>query len=183
MCNKEIQLKNGQTCILRQSQEDDAQNILDFLNKICAETDFITYGKGEFNCTPEEEHKFIQEHLEDNNKMHVLAEINGNIVGMSDFTGGKQKRIHHIGEFGILVLRKYWSMGIGSALIETIIEWAKKTSIVRKINLKVRVDNKRAIMLYKKYGFVKEGEISRQLLINNKFYDAYLMGLEIDPKQ
>ncbi len=180
MLYKEIQLKNGQTCILRQPQEDDAQNILDYLNKISSETDFVTYGKGELNCTLEEEQMFIKSHLEDNNKMLIIAVIDGNIIGMSDFTGGKQKRILHIGEFGITVLRKYWNLGIGSALTETIIEWAKNSGIVRQITLKVRIDNKRAIKLYRKFGFVKEGKISRQLLINKKFYDAFLMGLEID---
>lgn len=179
MLNKEIKLKNGQICVLRQPLLDDAQNILDYLDAISSETDFITYGKGEIDCTLEEEQKFIQDHLEDANKMLIIAEIDGNIIGMTDFTGGKQKRIHHIGEFGITVLRKYWSLGIGSVLTETIVEWAKNSGIVRKINLKVRVDNKRAIKLYKKFGFVREGIISRQLLIDNNFYDAYLMGLNI----
>ena len=181
MLNKKIKLKNGQTCAFRESREDDAQQILNYLNKISSETDFITYSKGEMNCTIEEELKFIKEHLECNNKLHIVAEINGNIVGMSDFTGGKQNRIQHIGVFGITVLKKYWSLGIGSMLTETIIEWAKKSGIVRKMNLKVRVDNKRAIKLYKKFGFINEGTITRQLLIDKKFYDAYLMGLEIDP--
>ena len=180
MFGKEIQLKDGKTCIFRQPLEDDAQNILDYLNRISSETDFITYGKGEMNCTLEEEQRFIKDHLEDDNKMLLIAEIRGNIAGMADFTGGKQQRILHIGEFGITVLRKYWGLGIGHALTETIIEWAKQSEIVRKINLKVRVDNERAIQLYKRFGFVIEGTISQQLLIDNTFYDAYFMGLRID---
>ena len=59
MFGKEIQLKDGKTCIFRQPLEDDAQNILDYLNRISSETDFITYGKGEMNCTLEEEQRFI----------------------------------------------------------------------------------------------------------------------------
>ncbi len=180
MLYKEIILKNGQTCILRQPQVVDAQDILDYMSNICAETDFLTFGRDEIVWTLEEEEKFIKEHLEDSNKMITVAQIDGNIVGITDFTGGKQNRIHHFGELGITVLRKYWSLGIGSALIETLLEWAKNSGVIRKINLRVRVDNKRAIKLYKKFGFIKEGTISRQLLIENVFYDTYLMGLEID---
>jgi RimJ/RimL family protein N-acetyltransferase len=180
MLNKEIQLKNGQTCILRQPQVDDAQNILDFMNIAVAETDFLSFDKGELTWTLEEEHKFIKEHLDDNNKIGIIAEICGKIVGITSITGSKPKRVQHIGELGITIFKKYWSQGIGHAFMEALIEWAKMSGVIRKIFLKVRVDNKRAIKLYKKFGFVREGKISRQLLIDNKFYDAYLMGLSID---
>ena len=183
MLHKEIQLKNGQACILRQAKEEDAQIILDYMDKVCGQTDFLTFGKGELTWTLEEEQKFIMEHNEADNKMLMIAKVQGNIVGMTGFTGGKTKRIQHIGEFGISVLRKFWNQGIGRALVENMIDWAEKSGVVRKFNLRVRVDNKRAIKLYKSLGFSNEGLISRQFLINDKFYDAYCMGLEIDTKQ
>ena len=180
MLYKEIQLKNGQTCILRQPQEDDAQNILDYLNYVCSETDFLTFGHGEMNFTLEEEKKYINDHLELDNKILIIAEVNRTIVGMSGFTGGKTKRIFHIGEFGISVSREYWNLGIGRALIENVIEWAKQSGVIYKIELRVRVDNKLAIKLYKDVGFIREGTISRQFFIGDIFYDAYIMGLNID---
>ncbi|WP_200791861.1 GNAT family N-acetyltransferase [Caloranaerobacter azorensis] len=39
-------------------------------------------------------------------------------------------------------------MGIASQLIKELIEWAKSSGIIKKINLKVREDNERAINLY-----------------------------------
>ncbi len=181
MLYKEIKLKNGQACIFRWAKEDDAQNVLDYVNNVCGETDFLTFGKGEMNWTLEEEQKFIKEHNEADNKQIIIAEVQGHIVGITGFTGGKTKRIQHVGEFGISVLRKFWNQGIGKALVENLIEWAGKSGVIRKINLRVRVDNERAIKLYKSLGFSNEGLISRQFLINNKFYDAYCMGLEINP--
>ncbi|MBN2591111.1 MAG: GNAT family N-acetyltransferase [Sedimentisphaerales bacterium] len=180
MLNKEIQLKNGQTCILRQPQVEDAQKILDYMKIATAETDFLSFGKGELTWTLEEEQNFIKEHRDDNNKLIILAEVSNKIIGMSSITGGKPKRVQHSGELGITILSKYWSLGIGNAFMENLIQWANNSGVIRKIFLKVRTDNKRAIKLYKKFGFVKEGKISRQLLIDNKFYDAYLMGLNID---
>ena len=181
MFNKKIKLKNGQNCIFRQPKEDDAQKMLDYLNVISAETNFITFGKGELPWNIEEKQKFIKEHLDDDNKLLLIAEVDGSIVSIASFSGGKSKRILHIGELGITVLKKYWNLGIGFALTENIIDWAKNSGLVRKIFLKVRVDNKRAIKLYSKFGFTYEGTITRQLLIDKKFHDAYLMGLEIDP--
>ncbi len=180
MLNKEIKLKNGQTCTFRQPQEDEAQKILDYMNIATAETDFLSFGKGELTWTLDEEQKFLKEHLDDNNKIIIIAEISGKIVGITSITGGKPPRVRHLGELGITILKKYWSLGIGHVFMENLIEWANNSGVIRKIFLKVRVDNKRAIKLYKEFGFVKEGKISRQLLINKKFYDANLMGLEID---
>jgi len=57
---------------------------------------------------------------------------------------------------------------------------ADKSKIIRKINLTVRNDNIGAIKLYEQFGFLKEGLNTRTLQINEKFYDAIMMGLKID---
>ena len=53
--------------------------------------------------------------------------------------------------------------------------------IVRKINLKVRVDNVAAIRLYERMGWVHEGRTTRDTLIDGAFADCLLMGREVDP--
>ena len=111
----------------------------------------------------------------------VIAEVQGSINGIVGFTGDERKRMRHTGEFGMAVSQKYWGIGLGSALIECMIEWAKASGIVRKINLRTRVDNQRALRLYKRFGFINEGLVSRQFKVADTFYDAYFMGLHIDP--
>ena len=49
-----------------------------------------------------------------------------------------------------------------------------------KINLRVRTDNKRAILLYERRGFVKEAKIRKEIFIDGQFYDHYWMSLELD---
>ena len=181
MLNKEILLKNGQVCVLRQAEEKDAGNILEYVNCVCGETDFLAFGKGDIDWTVEKERTFIRDHLNSDNKLLVVAEVQGSINGIIGFTGDERKRLRHTGEFGMMVPRKSWSIGIGSALVECMIEWARASGIVRKINLRVRVDNQRALRLYEHYGFVKEGLVTRQFKVADKFYDAYFMGLGIDP--
>lgn len=181
MLKKEIQLKNGQVCVLWQAKEDDAKNILDYMTCVCGETNFLASGRGDTKWTVEQERKFIKDHLDSDNKQVVIAEIQGHLVGITGFTGDEKARLRHTGELGIVVLRKYWGLGLGSALIECMIEWAKTTEVVRKINLRVRMDNQRALRLYERSGFVREGLVSRQFSVDGKFYDAYFMGLKIDP--
>ena len=80
----------------------------------------------------------------------------------------------------MVVLKEFWGKGVGSKLMRYLINWATKNKNIRKINLHTRKGNNRAIKLYEKFGFKKEGESSRFQLIKNKFYSSILMGLELD---
>ena len=53
--------------------------------------------------------------------------------------------------------------------------------MVRKINLKVRVDNAGAIRLYQRMGWVNEGRTTRDTVIDGQFNDCLLMGRPVDP--
>ena len=64
-----------------------------------------------------------------------------------------------------------------SQVAQKLIEWAKTSGVVTKINLRVRTDNPRAIALYERKGFTFEGTIRRELLIDGVYYDHHLMGL------
>ncbi len=79
-----------------------------------------------------------------------MARLEKDIVGILTFAGGKRPRVQHAGEMAVSVLKKYWGLKIGSRLIEYLIKWAQATKIIKKINLRVLVNNKRAIKLYKK---------------------------------
>ena len=81
------------------------------------------------------------------------------------------------------VLRKYWNLGIGSRMLAYLLDWARETATIRKINLRVRVDNLPAIHLYEKYGFVQDGRLTREFYLHGQFVDAYIMGLQLDPPQ
>ncbi|NQF14857.1 GNAT family N-acetyltransferase [Brevibacillus sp. HB1.3] len=74
------------------------------------------------------------------------------------FRGGIRSRTQHVGEFG-----------------ESLLEWAKESKVIRKINLKVRSDNDSAIHLYKKLGFKEIGTLTREFLIGDTFYDCRYM--------
>ena len=180
MVTKRIALKNGQILVIREAQKKDAAGILEYVERITGETDFLTFGPGEFDLSLEDEEKYILSRLESSNGLFIIAEIAGALVGCITFKGGDKPRTQHVSEFGCSVLKEYWKLGIGSVLVETLIEWAKSSGIIRKLNLKVRPDNNRAIALYERFGFVREGLITREYLTNGEFYDSICMGLQID---
>ena len=179
MVSKRIELKNGETLVIREAQKKDAAGILEYVNKMAGETDYLTFGQDEFNMSLEDEEKFLENCMESNNQFFIVAEVAGTIIGNLGFKGGDKPKVLHTGEVGVTVLKKYWGSGIGSVLFETLIEWAKSSGI-KKLNLRVRPDNERAVRLYERFGFVREGLITREYFIDGEFYNSIFMGLQID---
>ncbi|MFL0195681.1 GNAT family N-acetyltransferase [Clostridium sp. WILCCON 0269] len=176
---KEIS-SNSSKVIIRKAVKSDAKALIEYLNIIGGESDFLTFEMGEFGISIEQEEEFIANALNKQNALFIIAEINEKIIGNLNFSGGPRKRNAHVGESGVSVLKKYWGNGIGKELIKYLIDWSKNSGIIRKLNLRVRNDNIRGICLYKKLGFSEEGILKRDFLVNGKFYDSLLMGLQID---
>lgn len=167
--------------IIRKARKTDAAAMINFLHQIAGESDYLTFGSAdELHLTVEKEEKLFEDYFNRDNGLNLIAEYDGQIAGNLNFSGGTKKRTAHTGEFGISVRKDFWGMGIGKALIARLIEWSKESGVIRKINLRVRSDNARAIHLYKSFGFKEEGVITRDFLINDVFYDSIQMGLFID---
>lgn len=165
---------------IREAKKEDAKAIIEYVNIIAGQSDFLTFGAGEFDISIEDEEKVIENSLKKENKLFIIAEYEDEIIGNLNFSGGSRQRTAHTGEFGISVLEEYWGNKIGEELINYLITWGKESTIIRKINLRVRTDNERAISLYRKLGFIEEGILKRDFLIQNKFYDSLMMGLLLD---
>jgi RimJ/RimL family protein N-acetyltransferase len=174
-------LKKSHALIVRRGTPDDAANFVRYIDVCAGQSDFLTFNKGEFS-TVEAQRCSIAELSDSRNGLFLIAEIGGKIIGNLTFRLGKRSKNWHVGEFGITVHKDYWGLGVGRVLIRSLIEWARKMGHVRKINLKVRVDNQRGLELYKKIGFSQEGLLKREVYSNGIFYDAIIMGLCVDPK-
>ena len=173
---KTVRLTNGQVLSIREAVREDAARLIQYLEKIPYDTEFLTFGPGELTVSVHEQEKVIEESHKTRNKIMLVAEVNLEIVGCLNFRGGPRPRNEHAGEFGVSVSKKYWGQGIGSVMIEEMFEWAKVSTVVRKINLMVRSDNIRAVHIYEKLGFMREGVISRGVFISGQFYDYIQMG-------
>jgi RimJ/RimL family protein N-acetyltransferase len=175
-------LKNNQLLVLREAEPRDAERMLAYFEQVAGESEFLTYGPGEFGMTVEGEQDFLQAVAASPTSLSLLAEVEGALAGNLTFSTGKRPRIRHTGEFGISVARDYWGLGIGGYLLRYLINWARAGGMVRKINLHVRADNLAAMHLYEKHGFVQEGRVTREFYLHGTFHDVCVMGLQIDPQ-
>lgn len=173
------QLADGRVLVIRQAVGDDACAVLDYVERISGESDFLSFGPGEFELTEPEEADFLRRCCASGNQLYILGLLDDTIVSALAFCGGRRSRVRHRGEFSLSVRKPYWGLGIGSLMLAALIAWARGTRIVNKINLRVRTDNQRAIRLYERQGFVIEGTIRREILLNGSYFDHHWMGLEL----
>jgi RimJ/RimL family protein N-acetyltransferase len=83
----------------------------------------------------------------------------------------------HRGELGISVRKSHWNQGVGTALMEHILDFAKNVARSEILSLEVRSDQKNAIRLYSKFGFQKIGTFKGFFKINGRLVDFDLMEL------
>jgi RimJ/RimL family protein N-acetyltransferase len=158
--------------------EEDAQKVIEYVNQVGGESDYLSFGENEFKITVEEEREIIRSYRERDNCLMIAARLGEKIVGLLTFEGGRRERLKHRGEFGLTVSKEYWGMGIGKSLIEYMVETVKKKGITR-IGLQVRADNERAIKLYSNFGFEIEGRLERFMKIKEKYFDFLQMGIDL----
>ncbi|MEO7555436.1 MAG: GNAT family N-acetyltransferase, partial [Acidimicrobiales bacterium] len=87
---------------------------------------------------------------------------------------------HGIVELGMLVAAAHRGRGVGRALLEACIDWARERG-AHKIELGAWPHNAAAIGLYRSVGFEYEGRRRRRHLRHDgSLWDALLMGLILD---
>ena len=177
---RELQLGDGRRVYIRPAVPDDACAVLAYLQQVGGESNNLTFGPEGPGLTEPEERQFLTGVAASDNALVLLAHHEEKIVGALSFEGGRRPRIQHTGELGISVTRSFTGCGIGRTLLEMLIEWAAESGVIRKLNLRVRVDNLDAIRLYERLGWVVEGRVTRDQGIDGVFTDTIFMGRPVD---
>lgn len=174
---KNIKLKNGMDLIIRNPDENDAEQMITYLNIIGGESDNLLFGKDGFRLNVEQEKEYLKNMKEDPNNLMILAFLDGKIVSVAQISASPRARIAHNAEVALSVKKEYWHMGIGRAQMEELIAFAKGKGTIRNVTLGVRAENVNAIQLYEKCGFTKVGVHKNFFNVDGKYYDEILMDL------
>ncbi|HOO32161.1 MAG TPA: GNAT family N-acetyltransferase [Thermotogota bacterium] len=163
--------------IIREANERDAAGVVKYLKQNQDHFRYMISRTCEMDLSVEYERDMIRRHALRENCEFFVAVDGDKIVGMLNFVAGNRLRNSHDGEFGISVDRNYAGMGIGSALVEALIEWATEINMIRRLTLFVMNGNERAISLYQKYGFRIEGVRRRAVRFEDgRVQDLIMMG-------
>ena len=97
------------------------------------------------------------------------------VIGHAFVQRGSLKKNRHTASVGMLVVASHRSIGIGTAILEYIENWARANSL-EKLFLSVFSSNQRALALYERVGFIREGIRPGQFIIRNTYVDEIVLG-------
>lgn len=166
---KSYPTKNGRIVIVREASEEDAKAITDVVNSVASEKCYIVPEKSR-----EDWDKAVSEMRDKGRGLLVVAQVDGKVVGMGHLTKGRWEKNMHVGFLGMVILKEFREIGIGTAIMDYMTRWARQEQL-EKISLSVFSTNKRAIRLYQKFGFESEATIKRQYKIEGKYVDELFM--------
>lgn len=103
-----------------------------------------------------------------------VAESEGKLIGFIAAFGSDLLRNRHSATIVLGVHEAYRGQGVASRLFAEVFIWAKGVGITR-LGLTVIKDNTKAFNLYRKMGFVLEGEKVHSLMINGELVNEYYL--------
>ena len=172
-------LKDGRSLEISEAQPEDAERVIAYAESVSHETSFLSRSPGELGMTRDQEAAFLQACRESPNQIFLLGRIDGTLVGSVMIQASERSRLRHRGELGMSVSRAFWRLGIGGALLDHLLSWARTNPVLKKVDLQVRSDHAAAIALYRGRGFTEEGVLRNQFVVDGVFFDFLAMGIDV----
>jgi RimJ/RimL family protein N-acetyltransferase len=150
---------DGRRWVLRPARPTDARSLARLFDDV--------RGEGRWLLTPPSavsqpsEAFVIGELLRTGDGLALVAEADGDVIGTVQISMERNVVSSHVGTLSIVVADGWREVGIGSAMVQAAQEWARQKGLL-KVSLAVFPDNERAIAVYERAGFVREGLRRRQ---------------------
>ena len=172
---KTVLLKNGKTCVIRRTEEADAERMIEYVNVTAEETPFLGREPEEASFTLEQEREIIRNMNAAERNLLLLAEVDGVHAGNANFSCVKDRaRFRHRCGIGVGLYRAFWGMGVGTVLLEELLA-AARTAGYEQVELEVVSTNEAAVRLYKKLGFQVTGTLPWAFKYKDGSYADFLL--------
>ena len=180
-----IMLRGGEEVLLREAVEEDAGAILAFIVEAAGTTDQILTCPDEFPSSVDEEAEFIRARARAPRSVLISAWDGPTAIGTLGMRGHPLRRQAHTAELGMMVAAPWRGKGLGRALMNAGIGWARGQDGLSKICLCCFHTNSTGLALYESVGFVREGCRVAQARLERaggrfEDVDEVMMGLRLD---
>jgi RimJ/RimL family protein N-acetyltransferase len=164
--------RDGRRWTLRPARPTDGRGLARLFSDVRKEGRWLITAPGA--VSEPSESFWISEMIRAAEHLVLVAEADGEVVGNVLVSVDRGVATEHIGVLSITIAEGWRDVGIGTALVETAQRWALDRGL-RKLSLGVFPDNERAIAVYEKRGFVREGLRRMQYRSGGDFRDEVLM--------
>lgn len=175
---------HGQDYLIRFPELDDAQQMVEYSNEFNAESEFSLFP--EERITSMDAQQYLAKIIGKINRQESVylfafckTDSEWRLAGRINISlePGLQQ---HLGELGISIRQEYRDMGLGTTLIELIIEVAKRwLTGLEIIQLTTFSTNQRALHLYQKLGFKEFGRLPKGIKREGQYQDFVYMWKEL----
>lgn len=148
--------KKGNSVIIRYLAKNDLYDLLNFVNNLIVEDTFVQLSG--VSITLKEEKKYLDESLaaiKNGKKIHLVVTVDGRFAGSAEIRRFDRRK-SHVGEIGISLAREFRQEGIGSILLQTLIDEGRAAGL-KLLIIHCFENNKLAGHVYEKLGFVRAG--------------------------
>ncbi|ROL75584.1 GNAT family N-acetyltransferase [Pseudomonas vranovensis] len=112
----------------------------------------------------------------DNERMLFLVALHQDeVIGSCSLEQYARIRRAHCGGIGMGVAPAWQGKGVGSRLLEAVLEVADNWMGLQRVELTVYTDNHPALALYKRFGFAVEGQLIDYAMRDGELIDVYSM--------
>jgi diaminopimelate decarboxylase len=163
---------------VRPARPGDARSFLEAFRSVAAERRFIQTEEVSRTARPYRR-RFRRSVTEE--AAHLVAVAGGRVVGSISIRRDEHPVTRHTASIGMFVTSGWRGRGVGTALLEEAMRWARDAGVER-VDLTVYPHNQAAIALYHTFGFVEEGRLVRHAKKSYGYEDEILMAVWLGPR-
>jgi len=165
--------------LIRRATPGDAAGLVALAREVGAEPEGWLISTSDWRGAGEER-RYLRAIRRSPNAAVFVADSPEGVVGRLSLARDPHPASFHVADLGLMVAAGHRRRGIGRALLEQAVEWARGRG-VSKLELHVFPYNAPALALYKAFGFVEEGYRRRHYRRGAGYVDAVLMAYEVVP--
>ncbi len=158
-------LENKQHVTIRPAFSSEADKVAEFFKIVTEETEFLSKQADEAS-SPAEIGRFLRVLERSENSLFLVAKSGGEVIGMGQVVFRNRKKSRHRATVSVAIRRKFWGLGLGTALMESMAAFSERNG-AKQLELTVMSENRRAINLYERQGFVAVGRMPNAYLMKD----------------
>jgi len=163
---------------VRPARTGDARSFLEAFRSVAAERRFIR--TEEVSRTARRYRRQFRRSVTEE-AAHLVAVADGRVIGSISIQRDAHPVTRHTASIGMFVTSGWRGRGVGTALMEEGMRWARDAGVER-VDLTVYPHNQAAITLYRRFGFVEEGRLVRHSKKSYGYEDEILMAVWLGPR-
>jgi RimJ/RimL family protein N-acetyltransferase len=168
--------RSGRSWLIRPTRPDeDAVELLAIRDEVAGEGDLIAAVPGERTVLEE---SLALATLASSGGLGLTVEVDDCVAGQLMVHRRAGRYEQHRGDLSIALRAGYRGDGLGRAMMEVAVEWARAVGLA-KLTLGVFPSNEAALALYREMGFVEEGVLRGHLVLPAGPRDLMLMGMAL----